>query len=169
MAEHITIFNVIFTSWNLAAFSLALVVASIIISFTLKIISIKKSNGEMLTGASILCKELDEIVNSLDTNDVDECYEAELSLRSYFHDNKSEFVDLIYKLKNHRSFFYRKNKSLLKISKLLEWIMNEFYLHEEEEDERIRIWSQNVDTFNHKYLKSFDHSNDNILKNFLTH
>ncbi len=120
----------------------------------LKLYSIRKTQNEMKEDALMFCRDLKRILTDFDKDNEEERYEVDLSLKSYFNDNTVKIRSLSERLSEHQSW-YSKKPELKITSELLEWIIEDFYDNYSDEEERIRIWSQNIPAFHHKYLKSF--------------
>lgn len=132
---------------------IAMVVISVV-QIIFKIYNIKKIRDEMLDESEILCRDLKRILTDYDQDDEEERYEIDLSLISYFKDNSLKLESLARRLTEHQAWYYR-NPHLKQIGELLYWVINEFYDSTSDEEERIRIWSQNIPYFNSKYSDSF--------------
>ena len=113
-----------------------------------------KVNG-MLDESEMLCMDLIAILKEYDSHNVEEEYEVDLSLKSYFNDNSVKILYLAKQLKEPQPWYIKNGKSLPKIGDLLVWLVENFYEPNSEEEERIRVWSQNTKQFFNKYYNIF--------------
>lgn len=116
--------------------SLFAVVAQIIKSHT--------SREQMRNDVNDLLKELDLILNGIELDDKDMLYDVDMSLRGYFEKHGPKIKGLAEQLHNSRTLLYRKNKSYRLHGEFLEWLITKFYESDQEEEERIRVWSNNI-------------------------
>ena len=116
----------------------------------------KGSKEDALDETHEICRDLKAILNDVNLSDgSEERYEVDLSLRSYFGDNRQKIQRVAEKLREARTgFFSRRDKKMNAFGEFLEWTVNEFYRYDYEEEERIRIWSQNVPEFHSKMTKT---------------
>jgi len=135
--------------------ALALSITAIIIPIVFKLYNVKKTRDIMKHDAEMLCRDLKRILTDFDKDNEEELYEIDLSLTSYFKDNSLRIQELSIKLTQEQPWYYPKNNDLLIIGRMLEWMIRDFYNIVSEEEERIRIWSQNVPSFHSKYSDSF--------------
>ena len=126
-------------------------------AFTITILSqirglahIRRKRKEMLEDSRIIFGDLEVILNDVNSNDNEELYEVDLSLKSYFDDNEVKMQDLANRLHERQPWLYPKDQTLPKIGDLLEWLIRDFYYMRQEEEERIRIWSRNIQAFHEK-------------------
>ena len=113
-------------------------------------------NGDALDETHEICRDLKAMLNDVNLSDgSEERYEVDLSLRSYFGDNRQKIQRVAEKLREVRTgFLSRKDKKMNAFGEFLEWTVNEFYRYDYDEEERIRIWSQNVPEFHSKMTKT---------------
>ena len=142
------------TALSISIIALVTMFVITITQLILKVYSIKKSRDMMLDEAEMLCRDLKRILTDCDKNNEEELYEIDLSLTSYFKDNSLKLESLADRLSKSQVWYY-KNPILEQIGELLEWLLRDFYDGVSEEEERIRVWSQNIPKFHSKYLKSF--------------
>ena len=116
----------------------------------------KSGKEDALDETHEICRDLKAILNDVNLSDgSEERYEVDLSLRSYFGDNRQKIQRVAEKLREARTgFFSRRDKKMNAFGEFLEWTVNEFYRYDYEEEERIRIWSQNVPEFHSKMTKT---------------
>ena len=115
-----------------------------------------RKGQNLIRSAKLLCYDLKRILNDFDENNEEEHYEIELSLHSYFKDNKRHLQKLADELLAVKPWYYSKDEILPKIGFMIKWLQEEFYNEDEEEDERIRVWSKNINIFNSKYDTLFN-------------
>ena len=60
------------------------------------------------------------------------------------------------KLTAPQVWYFPKNQGLTDTGEMFEWLIRDFYDSTSDEEERIRIWSQNIPSFHSKYLHSFN-------------
>ena len=139
-----------------ASFLLSTIVLIIVIVQTgFSRYKIKKTQDMLAADAEMLCRDLEAILTDFDKDNQEELYEIDLSLRSYFNDNSLTLRDLANKLTVRQVWWGSKNEQLIVIGEMLEWLIKDFYDGISDEEERIRVWSQNVPDFHSKYSKSF--------------
>ena len=114
------------------------------------LVHIRRKRKEMLEDACRIFGDLEVILNDVNSNDSEELYEVDLSLKSYFDDNEVKMQDLANRLHERQPWLYPKDQILPKIGDLLEWLIRDFYYMRQEEEERIRIWSRNIPEFHEK-------------------
>ena len=107
--------------------------------------------------AENVLKDIDRIINDTNVYSEEEVYEVDLSLKSYFDENRVKIQDLANRLQKRQPALSHKDRSLPKLGALLEWVIRDFYHVDQEEEERIRIWSQNVPNYHQR-------KNDIIIK-----
>ncbi len=139
---------------SLSVIAIVCMIAISTLQLMFKFYNIKKERDVMISEAKILCMDLKRILTDCDKDNEEEIYEIELSLASYFKDNSLRLKLLADKLAESQPWYY-KNSELKYIGKLLDWLISDFYDATSDEEERIRIWSQNVQGFHIRYSQSF--------------
>ena len=116
------------------------------------------NNGDVLDETRDICQDLKAILNDVNLSDgSEERYEVDLSLRSYFGDNRQKIQRVAEKLREARTgVLHKRDKKMNAFGEFLEWTVNEFYRYDYDEEERIRIWSQNVPEFHSKMTKTLE-------------
>ena len=109
-----------------------------------QIIKIQTNRKQMRNDVNDLLKEMDLILNDIDLDDKDALYDIDMSLRGYYEKHGSKIEGLVDQLHKSRTLFYRKDKSSRSHGEFLEWLMTKFYESNQEEEERIRVWSKNI-------------------------
>ena len=140
--------------------------ASIIVIFQLinSLLKIRAERKYFYDESKNLTYRLKSILQDCNVDNSEELYEFDLSLSSYFNDWNNDLLSLSNSIKSHsQPWYYPKDKNLDNVSNLLIWISIEFYHPNDEEDERIRIWSQNISDFNKKYFECFKDRNDSKI------
>ena len=113
-------------------------------------------NGDVLGETHEICRDLKAMLNDVNLSDgSEERYEVDLSLRSYFGDNRQKIQRVAEKLRGARTgVLHKRDEKMNAFGEFLEWTVNEFYRYDYEEEERIRIWSQNIPEFHSKMTKT---------------
>ena len=124
--------------------------------FTKDIFDQRRRNESLRNDAIILCNDLKSILTGINDDDDEEVYEIDLSLETYFDNNAIRIQDIITESRKPQKLFTRKDKKLVALVKLLEWLMNEFHSKVSDEEERIRIWSKNIPEFHAKLSNSLN-------------
>ena len=116
------------------------------------------NNGDVLDETHDICRDLKAILNDVNLSDgSEERYEVDLSLRSYFGNNRQKIQRVAEKLRGARTgVLHKRDEKMNAFGEFLEWTVNEFYRYDYEEEERIRIWSQNVPEFHSKMTKTLE-------------
>lgn len=139
--------------------SIGIVLSLITFSYMIhNIIKHKNEDDELAKQSNTICKDLKAILNDVKLyDDSEERYEIDLSLKSYFNDNRTQIQTLVNNLRVARSgFLSKKNKKLNEFGDLLHWTIYDFYRFDYEEDERIRIWSKNIQKFHSKMTNALE-------------
>ena len=138
-----------------AGISAAITATSLIILHVMKIYNKKKN---LLDDGELICKDLHTILSrDVISDDEDEMYEVDLSLKSYFVDNNVKLQNLANEFYNFRTLFGRKDNTMNSIGGLFEWLIHNFYNINFEEEERIRIWAKNTTNFFNMYNDAFQY------------
>ena len=116
---------------------------SVTVIWHLMMTKIKKIN--LLRDAKLLCKNLRVILQDYDYNNEEEEYDVDLSLKSYFNDKHEKILDIANELRKRQSYFLSTDKKLYDIGDLLEWLVQDFYKIHDDEDIRIKRWSQMIE------------------------
>lgn len=136
------------------------VIAAITVPIIVHVIKIRQNKKDMKDDAKKLCNDIYGVLADYNPDNNEEEYDVELNLRLYFKDKRIEIGKLADKLtKKHSSYFYKTDKNLQNMGKLLIWITSEFYDYEISEEDRIRMWSSQRDDFLSKYKQTFDKKN----------
>ena len=113
-------------------------------------VNAKDAQRQLRKDAEDVLKNIDRIINDTNTYSDEEVYEVDLSLKSYFDENRVKIQDLANKLQARQPALSFKDRTLPELGKLLEWVIRDFYHADQDEEERIRIWSQNVPNYHQR-------------------
>ena len=92
-----------------------------------------------------LLKEIDAILNDINLDDEDLLVAIDMSLMDYFNKHKSRIVFLSKELQERRTLpFNLMGKKYILLGSLLDWMFTRFYDAYQEDEERIRVWTNNV-------------------------
>ncbi len=109
----------------------------------------------ILKEAKTICEDLKAILNDVvPSGDLEEYYDIDSSLHAYFHENQKKIKQLMYELENVKNWHRTKEgKQAKAFVDMLEWITGKFYRYDCDEEERIRIWTKNVQEFHSRMTK----------------
>lgn len=113
-------------------------------------INAKYAQRQLRKDAEDVLRDIDRIINDTNAYSDEEIYEVDLSLKSYFDENRVKIQELANRLQARQPALSFKDPSLPKLGKLLEWVLRDFYHINQEEEERIRIWSQNIQNYHQR-------------------
>lgn len=117
----------------------------------------KRIKDNTLKQTREVCKYLKTTLNDVDLSDEsEERYEVDLSLQTYFQEKRGDIQHLIEKLREIKTFWLKEDKQANEFGDVLAWTIKEFYLYDCEEEERIRIWTKNIDEFHTKMTKALN-------------
>ena len=141
--------NEIFWGFSIFAFSITVIK---LVYDSQKNKQIKK---DLIEETNIICKEIKAILNDVNMNiDDEEIYEVDASLRSYFEDKRQQINQVIIRLQDVRiGFLSKKDKKMTEWGTFLDWILNELYHYDEDENERIRLLLKSIPEFHAKITK----------------
>ena len=135
---------------------LAGLIFAIGIPLSLHVATVYKNKHDMIRDAKIFCGDIHTILVDFNADNEDEEYDVDSSLRSYFNNKNTKLQNLADDLRKRNSYFGRTDQTLYSVGELLEWLIRDFYVLNYEEDERIRIWSQNRQHFFEQYYGIFN-------------
>ena len=137
--------------WGLSIFAFSITVIKLVYD-SQKNKQIKK---DLIEETNIICKEIKAILNDVNMNiDDEEIYEVDASLRSYFEDKRQQINQVIIRLQDVRiGFLSKKDKKMTEWGTFLDWILNELYHYDEDENERIRLLLKSIPEFHAKITK----------------
>lgn len=138
-------------------FPLALLV--LVWSLVFKIHHIKSERKKLHQESKHILYELKTILQDAYTDDEELLYEIDLSLGRYYGKNSACLISLHSRIQDRGNPWYYRDKKKLTlddIADLLLWVAKDIYYPDYEEEERIRIWSQNVPEFFRRYSDCFD-------------
>ena len=130
-------------------FDIPLVISVIALGLTVavsikEVVNLRDSRQKLRDDALEVLKELDHIINDANIHEDEGVYETDLSLKSYFQRNQVKIQTLANGLQERQTPLYPKDKTLPQLGELFEWMLRDFYCIHREEEERIRVWSQNI-------------------------
>lgn len=133
---------------SIAAITLSVVLFSIV-AFVIPQYKYNAEKKQLYNQGIKLLEDMDLILNDADLDNSDLLYEIDLSLMDYYKTNNADIIYVANKLRDIRTPLFRSEDEMCKsLGEFLDWMMRDFYeMNQDDEDERIRVWANNVKTY----------------------
>lgn len=133
--------------------SILAIILSVFIPMLVIILQTTYRISELKKKITCLCKNLKSILDDVNPNNEEELYDIDSLLQTYFQENSVEIQRLINEINDRPLYLNVKRIDFKKTTDFLKWLF-EFYAIGQQEEERIRIWSQNIDNFHTRLNES---------------